>query len=78
VLGVVRFLACAALFWTAWYRGETGVFLPLFVGIGALVITGIVRGASVVFRSRMDWGRPAALLCLLPALLVAAATAVFL
>ena len=77
-LGVLWFLACAGLLWTAWYRGETGVFLPLFVGIAALVVTGIVRGAGVIFRSRMDWGRPAALLCLLPALVVAAATAVFL
>jgi hypothetical protein len=67
-LGVLWFLACAGLLWTAWYRGETGVFLPLFVGIAALVVTGIVRGAGVIFRSRMDWGRPAALLCLLPAL----------
>ena len=76
--GVVWYLACAGLLLDAWYRGETEAFLPLFVGIGALVVAGITRGAGVIFRSRMDWGRRAALLCLLPALAVAAATAVFL
>ena len=77
-LSVAWFLVCAGLLWTAWYRGETEAFLPLFVGIGALVVAGLARGTGVIFRSRMDWGRRAALLCLLPALAVAAATAVFL
>ena len=77
-LAVVWFLACAALFWTAWYRGETGAFLPLLIGIGGLGVAAIARGAGVSFRSRMDWGRGAAFLCLLPALTVAAATAAFL
>ncbi len=76
--GVVWYLACAGLLLGAWYRGETGAFLPLVVGIGALVVAGITRGAGVIFRSRMDWGRRAALLCLLPALAAAAAIAVFL
>jgi uncharacterized membrane protein YgcG len=76
-LGVVWFLACAALIGAAWYRGETGAFLPLFVGIAALAVAGIVRGTGASFRARMDWGRMAALLCLLPALIFAAATAAF-
>src|SRR5262245_18673752 len=75
-LGVVWFLACAALLGAAWDRGEAGAFLLLF-GIAAMVVARIVRGTGVRFRSRMDWGRVAALLCLLPALIFAAATAAF-
>src|SRR5262249_38410773 len=76
-LGVVWFLACAALIGAAWYRGETGAFGSRFVGIAALAVAGIVRGTGVSFRSRMDWGRMAALLCLLPALIFGAATVAF-
>lgn len=75
---LVWFLACAGLLWGAWYRGDTGGAVALFVGVGALIVAGVARVAGVMFRMRMDWGRRAALLCLLPALTVAAATAAFL
>src|SRR5262245_6644361 len=72
------FLACAAMLAGAWYLGGTEGADPSFLAIGALAAAGIARIAGVVFRTRMDWGRGAALLSFLPAMTFAAATAAFL
>jgi len=78
LVGLAWFLACAGMLLGAWYLGDAEGAVALFVGVGALVAAGVARAAGVIFRTRMDWGRRAALLCLLPALTVAAATAAFL
>jgi len=75
---ILWFLACAAMLAGAWYLGGTEGAAPLFLAIGALAVAGIARIAGVVFRTRMDWGRLAALLSFLPAMTFAAATAAFL
>jgi len=75
---ILWFLACAAMLAGAWYLGGTDGANPLFLAIGALAVAGIGRIAGVVFRTRMDWGRGAALFSFLPAMTFAAATAAFL
>lgn len=72
------FLACAAMLAGAWYLGGTDGATPFFLAIAALAVAGIARIPGVVFRTRMDWGRKAALLSFLPAMAFAAATAAFL
>jgi hypothetical protein len=72
------FFACAAMLAGAWYLGGTDGAGPFWLAIGALAVAGIARIAGVVFRTRMDWGRTAALLSFLPAITFAAVTAAFL
>src|SRR5580765_2754190 len=72
------FLACAAMLAGAWYLGGTDGGAAFFLVIGALAVAGVARIAGVVFRTRMDWGRIAALLSFLPAMTFAAATATLL
>src|SRR5580765_4686357 len=62
----------------AWYLGGSDGGAAFFLVIGALAVAGVARIAGVVFRTRMDWGRIAALLSFLPAMTFAAATAAFL
>ena len=62
----------------SWYRG--GIEIPPLIGIAiaSAVLTGVAAIPGAMFRARLDWGLRAALLCLLPACVVAAGTTVFL
>lgn len=62
----------------AWlFNGLPGLAVLLIL-LGAAVLTGLAVIPGMSFRKRMEWGWPQALLCLLPALAVAAGVAVFL
>jgi hypothetical protein len=75
---LLLFVSCAGLLWFIWYTGDVTTSVALLVGVGALVVAAIARIAGLTFRGRMDWGRRAAVACLVPALSVAIATAAFL
>lgn len=75
---VVLFLLGLGALFLAWWVGgfpKTGV-LPL--ELGALVVAGIGWVAGAIFRGNIQWGRTAALVCLIPALILGTATAIFL
>ena len=50
----------------------------LLRGVGALIVAGIGWAAGVDFQTQIQWGRRAALVCLMPAMILAAGTAAFL
>jgi hypothetical protein len=62
----------------AWLIGAPAPSSVLFLGLGALVVSGTGWIAGTLFRTHLEWGRRAALACLMPALILAAGTAVFL
>ena len=74
-LSILLLIAGSALViykWTQGYPGGFPVLLPMLVVAGAGWVTGLK------FRSYLHWGLGAAVLCLLPALIIAAATAAYL
>jgi hypothetical protein len=76
---VVLFIMGIGALLFAWFLGVFSPTGTVLLGLaGALVLAAIGWMAGVVFRAQIDWGRRAALLCLAPAMILAAATAVFL
>jgi hypothetical protein len=61
-----------------WSAGRLPTPALFLLGIGSLVLVGIGITTGTQFRAHMDWGRRAALWCSLPAVLFAAAVALFL
>jgi hypothetical protein len=75
---VLLFLLGLGALLLAWWVGgfpKTGVLL---LELGALVVAGIGWMAGAIFRGNLQWGRTAALVCLIPALTLGTATAIFL
>jgi uncharacterized membrane protein YgcG len=62
----------------AWFLEGPPATSVVLLEIGVVVLAGIGVIAGAVFRGNIQWGPAAAWLCLLPALCLAAATAVFL
>ena len=61
-----------------WYRGDMHGPVLYMIGLGSLVLAAVSTLPGNAFRSRMDWGRVSAALCLIPAFAIAAAVAIFL
>jgi hypothetical protein len=64
--------------WLAWLTGDVPPERAFVWGVCGVLLALAGRVASTSFRTRLDWGRQEALLCLLPALLVAGAAAAWL
>jgi predicted membrane protein DUF2207 len=62
----------------AWYRGYMLGPVVYMISLGSLILAGLSTLPGNVFRSRMDWGRRSAVLCLIPAVVVTAAVGYFL
>jgi Predicted membrane protein (DUF2207) N-terminal domain len=62
----------------AWSRGYVIGPVAYLVGLASLVLAGLSTLPGNVFRSRVDWGRRSAVLCLIPSALVTAAVLYFL
>jgi hypothetical protein len=76
---VVLFIFGIGALLFAWLLGVFSPTASVLLGLaGALVLAGIGWMAGAVFRAQINWGRRAALVCLAPAVILAAATAVFL
>jgi hypothetical protein len=70
-LTALLLLGGLALVWLAWLTGGASIEW-MFVWAVCGVVLGIAGGtAGAAFRTQVDWGRRQALLCLLPAFLVA-------
>jgi hypothetical protein len=62
----------------AWSRGYVIGPVAYGVGLASLILAGVSTLPGNIFRSRVDWGRRGAVLCLIPAVLVTAAVLYFL
>jgi hypothetical protein len=75
---VLLFVTGAAALAFAWLLQGSLSATVLAVVCGALVLAGIGCITGAVFRANIQWGRRAALFCLLPAFAIAAGVALFL
>jgi uncharacterized membrane protein YgcG len=78
VVNLAVFVVGFATFFLGWYRGEIEPVVPAVSSFAMLVVLVIALIAGTAFRARIDWGRVAALLTLIPSLIVVAAVAIFL
>src|SRR5262249_35097940 len=62
----------------AWYRGDVIGPVPYMIGLASLILAAVSTLPGKLFRSRVDWGRRGAFLCLAPAVGVTTAIACFL
>jgi hypothetical protein len=62
----------------AWSRGHVIGPVAYAVGLASVVLAGVSTLPGNVFRSRIDWGRRSAVLCLIPAAAFTAAVLYFL
>jgi hypothetical protein len=75
---VLFIFGIGALLFARFVGNFSSTGIVLLVLVGALVLAGIGWIAGAVFRAQLNWGRRAALVCLAPAMILAAATAIFL
>ena len=62
----------------AWSRGYVIGPVAYVVGLASLILAGLATLPGNLFRSRVDWGRRSAVLCLIPAGLITAGVLYFL
>jgi Predicted membrane protein (DUF2207) N-terminal domain len=62
----------------AWYHGYVIGPVAYMIALGSLILAGLSTLPGNLFRSRVDWGRRRAVLCLIPAALVTVAVLYFL
>jgi hypothetical protein len=75
IASLVLFVVGVGALVVAWLQGNLEPIGTLVAVMVWLVVAGIGWAAGIQFRAHIDWGRPAALACLMPALILAAATA---
>ena len=75
ISSAVLFTLGAGLILMKWSQGYPGAFV---VTLAMLVVTGIGQFAGHQFRAYLEWGRRAALLCLMPAFAIAVGVALYL
>jgi hypothetical protein len=78
VESVLMFVVGAGALLFAWFLEGPPATSVVLLEIAALVLAAMGWIAGAVFRGSIEWGRTAAWLCLLPALCLAAAVALFL
>ncbi len=78
VVALLALIAGLGLLAVEGLTGGLDLFVALLIGIASVGLAVIAWGVGVTFRANIHWGRRAALACLIPALVAAAAAAVFL
>jgi hypothetical protein len=72
------FLFGLAMLFGVWSGGYMPGPIVYMIGLGSIVLAAISTLPGYVFRSRVDWGRVSAAICLMPALIIAGAVAAIL
>jgi hypothetical protein len=72
------FLFGLAMLFGVWSGGYASGPILYMVGLGSIMLAAISTLPGYIFRSRVDWGRVSAVICLIPAFVIAGAAAVIL